>query len=71
MNNQIESTYSLLVHSEEKGRGLLETLAYALFILSVTLLVWQFAQTPIEIPVPGPEQCVACHTTTRPLPQGS
>ena len=71
MNNQIESTYAPLVRSEEKGRGLWETVVYALFILSVVLLVWQFAQTPVEIPVLGPEPCVACHTTTTPLPQGS
>ena len=71
MNNQIESTYVLLIHSEEKGRGLLETLVYALFILSVVLSVWQFAQTPIEIPLAGRDECVARHTTTTPLPQQS
>jgi hypothetical protein len=71
MNNQFESTYALLARSEEKGRGVLEILVYAAFILGVVFSIWQFAQTPLEISVPGPEPCVACHTTTTPAPQGS
>ncbi len=46
MNNKFESTYALLVRSEEKGRGVLEILVYAVFILGVVLSIWQFAQTP-------------------------
>jgi hypothetical protein len=34
MNSQHESTYALLVRSEEKTRGLLETILYALFVFS-------------------------------------
>ncbi len=63
MNNQFESTYALLVRSEEKGRGVLEILVYAVFILGVVLSIWQFAQTPVKISAPGLEPC-ACHTTT-------
>jgi len=37
MNNQFESTYALLLRSEEKGRGVLEILVYAVFILGVVL----------------------------------
>ena len=48
-NSQSESTYALLVHSEEKGRGLLETVLYVAFILSAVLLIWQFAQSPVSI----------------------
>ncbi|MFZ0915705.1 MAG: hypothetical protein WAN04_02330 [Candidatus Udaeobacter sp.] len=66
MNDQFESTYALLVRSEEKGRGVLEILVYAVFILGVVFSIWQFAQTPLEIPAPGLEPCVACHTTPTP-----
>ena len=49
MNNQFESIYALLVRSEEKGRGVLETVLYVAFILSVVLLMWEFAQTPLKL----------------------
>ena len=66
MNDQFESTYALLVRSEEKGRGVLEILVYAVFFLAVVLSIGQFAQTPVKIAEPGREPCVACHTTTTP-----
>ena len=68
MNNQFESTYALLVRSEEKGRGVLEILVYAVFVLSVVLSIWQFAQTPLKIPTRGLEPCVACDTPATPRP---
>ena len=68
MNNQFESTYALLVRSEEKGRGVLEILVYAVFALGVVLSIWQFAQAPVKISAPRVEPCVACHTTTTPPP---
>ena len=40
MNSQ--TTYTLLVRSEEKNRDLLETAVYALCILSVIVAIWQF-----------------------------
>jgi hypothetical protein len=43
MNNQFESAYAMLVRSEEKGRGSLEILVYAVFTLSVILSICQFA----------------------------
>jgi ABC-type sugar transport system permease subunit len=43
MNNQFESAYAMLVRSEEKGRGILEVLVYAVFALSVVLSICQFA----------------------------
>jgi hypothetical protein len=46
-----ESTYALLVRSEEKGRTRLETLVYALFILSAVFSIWQFAHQPIFLPL--------------------
>jgi hypothetical protein len=66
MNNQFESTYALLARSEEKGRGVLEILVYAVLILGVVLSIWQFAQTPVKISAPGLEPSVAWHTTTTP-----
>jgi hypothetical protein len=66
MNDQFESNYALLVRSEEKGRGVLEILVYAIFFLGVVLSIWQFAQSPLKISAPGTEACVACHTGTTP-----
>ena len=53
MNNQFESTYGLLVRSEEKGRGVLEAVLYVAFILSAVLLIWEFAQSPVNIQAAG------------------
>jgi hypothetical protein len=71
MNNQFESTYSLLVRSEEKGRGILEILVFAAIILSVVFSIWQFAETPLKISAPGADPCVACDTTKTQLRAGS
>ena len=46
-----ESTYALLVRSEEKGRTRLETLVYALFILSAIFSIWQFAHQTNTLPL--------------------
>jgi len=64
MKNQFESTYALVVRSEEKGRGVLEIAVYAASILSVAFSIWQFAQTPVTAPAPGTKPCVACHTAS-------
>jgi hypothetical protein len=50
-----ESTYALLVRSEEeeKSRGVLETVLYAFFILSAIVSIWQFAQQPVLVSAPG------------------
>jgi hypothetical protein len=71
MNNKFESTYALLVRSEEKGRGVLEIAVYAAFILTVVFSICQFAQTPVTTPAPGTKACVACHTTKWELRAGS
>ena len=42
MKNEAQSTYALLVRSEEKGRGIMEMLVYALCILSAVAAIWQF-----------------------------
>jgi hypothetical protein len=71
MNNQLESTYGMLARSEEKGRGILEILVYAAVILSVVFSIWQVAETPLTVPAPGADPCVACHTTKTQFRAGS
>jgi hypothetical protein len=46
-----ESTYALLVRSEEKERSFFETIAYGLFVLSAVAAIWQFAAQPVKLPV--------------------
>src|SRR5215467_16050054 len=58
MNKQFESTYALLVRSEEKGRGVLEAVLYVAFILSAALLIWEFAVSPVRIETVGLEQAL-------------
>ena len=41
-----ESTYALLVRSEEKERNLFEGAVYLVFILSAVFSIWQVAQQP-------------------------
>jgi len=42
--NQHESTYALLIRSEEKSRNLLEVALYPLLSLLSLIAIWQFAQ---------------------------
>lgn len=49
--NKFESTYALLVRSEEKSRSRLEVLVYALFILSAVFSIWQFAHQSVPFPI--------------------
>jgi hypothetical protein len=64
MNNQFESTYALLVRSEEKGRGVLETVLYAILILSAVFSISQFALHSVKVPAAGLEHCIACETAS-------
>ena len=43
MNNKFESTYAMLIRSEEKGRRILEFLVHAVFAFSVVMSIFQFA----------------------------
>jgi hypothetical protein len=63
MNNQFESTYALLVRSEEKSRNVVETVLYVAFFLSAFLSMWQFAQYPVKIPAAGLQRCIVCEMT--------
>jgi hypothetical protein len=53
MNNESESTYALLVRSEEKGRGMMEMVVYALCVLSAIATIWQFIGQPTSDPFAG------------------
>jgi len=55
MNNETESIYELLVHSEEKGRGIIETAVYATCIVSVVAAIFQFVGQPTPEPFAGLE----------------
>ena len=61
-NQAKESTYALLIRSEEKSRNALEVAIYPLLILGPLIAIWQFARQPINIPPAGfnAEGCVAC-----------
>ena len=61
-NQHKESTYALLIRSEEKSRNVLEIAIYPLLILGLLIAIWQFAQQPINIPSTGLDGggCVAC-----------
>lgn len=53
MENEPQSIYGLLVGSEEKGRGAMETAVYATCILSVVVAVLQFIGQPTPNPFAG------------------
>ena len=50
MNTHKSTTYDLIMESEfeDKNRSLLETVIYALFILSAIVSIWQFVVQPIK-----------------------
>jgi hypothetical protein len=50
MKNETQSTYALLVDSEEKGRSRMETAVYATCILSVVVAICQFIAQPTPTP---------------------
>jgi hypothetical protein len=51
-NNKVrESTYALLVRSEDKKRALLETIVYGLIILSALAASLQFTDQPVSFGV--------------------
>ena len=73
MNNEHKTTYTLLVRSEEKSRGIVETMIYALLGLSAIVSIWQFAQQPNSLPIDGVtwESYAAPHMSRLPVETGS
>jgi hypothetical protein len=47
-NKVIESTYALLVRSEDKKRAIFETVLYGLVAVSVLVAILQFTDQPIS-----------------------
>lgn len=48
--NQHESTYALLMRSEEKNRNLFEMVIYPLLIISAIIAIWQFVLQAVDLP---------------------
>jgi hypothetical protein len=46
-----ESTYALLVRSEEKERGIFESATYLIVILSAVFSIWSAAKQSGEVPL--------------------
>ena len=67
-----ESTYALLIRSEEKSRNVIEMAICPILILGAVIAIWQFAQQPVNIPPAGLDAagCVACVDDLRALRQG-
>jgi hypothetical protein len=68
-----QSTYSLLVRSQEKGRSLFETAVYSLLVLCAIASVGQFATQAVTLPgdavaKTSPTVIVAEAAPQRPLP---
>ena len=70
--NQHESTYALLIRSEEKNRNLLEVAILPLLMLGPIIAIWQFAQQPVNIPPAGfkPVPCAVVEDWARNTVQG-
>ena len=66
-----ESTYALLIRSEEKSRDIIEMAIYPILILGAVIAIWQFAQQPVNIPAAELKGagCVACVDDLRELRQ--
>ena len=64
---QHNSTYSLLVRSEERSRNVFELVVYPLLILGPLIATWQFTQQPVNIPATGLKgaYCVAFDASAR------
>ncbi|MDQ6622179.1 MAG: hypothetical protein M3Y86_01665 [Verrucomicrobiota bacterium] len=47
---EFESTYAMLLRSEERERTASEFIVYALLILCTVFSIWQLAHQPITVP---------------------
>jgi len=54
MNPEQKSTYALLVHSEEKSRSIMETVLYAMCIVSGIVAIWQFIDQSSRLSLGSP-----------------
>ena len=49
--NPHESTYALLMRSEEKSRNLFEMVIYPVLIVSALIAIWQFVLQAVALPL--------------------
>jgi hypothetical protein len=68
--NQHESTYALLMRSEEKSRNLLEMVIYPLLIIGAVIAIWQFVLQTVELPATDTKAALSV-TSERQLRVGS
>jgi hypothetical protein len=64
MNTHKSNTYDLIVESEseDKGRNILETVIYAIFILSAVVSIFQAAAQPVVVPGHVASKQIVCQT---------
>ena len=43
-----QTTYQLLVESEEKERGAIEDIVYLLLVVATSVSIWQFSHQPVN-----------------------
>jgi hypothetical protein len=60
-----KSTYALLLQSEEKERGLFETLIYGLLVVSAVVGIWQFAHLRVASPFATTEHTAVIESVSR------
>jgi len=48
MHEHQESTYQLLVDSEEKPRTAIEDIVYLLLAVAIAVTIWQFSHQPVN-----------------------
>jgi len=48
MHEHQESTYQLLVDSEEKPRTAIEDIVYLLLAVAIAVTIWQFGHQPVN-----------------------
>ena len=65
-----DSTYAVLVRSEQEERSAAETAVYLLFILSAVFSIWHVAHQPITLPVDAATQRAAIAQTATGQHQG-
>jgi hypothetical protein len=70
MNTENRSIYAMLVRSEEKNRGFLETAIYLLVALSVVVSIWQFAQESDRLQIEPSQKPTTVAVTENVQPQG-
>lgn len=54
-----ESTYQLLIRSEERERGLIEALVYLLLVIATATAIWLAGHQPVELGARTTEQISA------------